>query len=45
MSDEPVIAAKTPISVEEAPEIKIVFCCRCKHTAGAPLCDGTHKRL
>jgi CDGSH-type Zn-finger protein len=45
MSDERVIADKAPIGVEEAPEMKTVFFCRCKHTAGAPLCDGTHKRL
>jgi CDGSH-type Zn-finger protein len=29
----------------EASEDRTLYFCGCKHTAGAPLCDGSHNKL
>ena len=42
MADEPVIAQKSPYTVE-LEEGKTYFWCRCGHSKRQPFCDGSHK--
>jgi len=54
---EPTVAARAPIAVDVEAGRTYYWCscglsatgrvyfCACKHSASAPLCDGTHKTL
>lgn len=49
---EPQIVQKGPYEVAEFTPVRhkaeksaTVYFCGCKHSGGAPLCDGTHSKL
>ena len=42
MSDEPVVAQKSPFAIE-VEEGKEYYWCSCGRSKGQPFCDGSHK--